>query len=153
MDQKKKSSAPRQPRSNTADEPTPVEHFLLTHRPTVSECALGSPGRGHYRALAVDSNTGRAMSRPTLSGRGFSDDPEALDAVLPLVGDELSRTAIMAVPLSWANRRSRRHHMGFRRLPESSGAPVQNLDHMKRRGGAQPAARSREAGAWKPDLP
>ena len=36
--------------------------------------------------------TGRAVSRPTLSGRGFSDDPKALDAVLPLVEDELSRT-------------------------------------------------------------
>ena len=32
------------------------------------------------------------MSRPELSGRGFSDDPKALDAVLPLVEDELSRT-------------------------------------------------------------
>jgi len=26
------------------------------------------------------------------AGRGFSDDPKALDAVLPLVEDELSRT-------------------------------------------------------------
>ena len=32
------------------------------------------------------------MSRPTLSGRGFSDDLKALDAVLPLVEDDLSRT-------------------------------------------------------------
>jgi ribonuclease J len=42
--------------------------------------------------VAVDSTTGRAMSRPTIAGRGFSDDPKALDAVLPLVEMELSRT-------------------------------------------------------------
>ena len=42
--------------------------------------------------VAVYSATGRAMSRPTIVGRGFSDDPKALDAVLPLVEMELSRT-------------------------------------------------------------
>ncbi len=42
--------------------------------------------------VAVDSHTGRAVSRPTVSGRGFSDDPKAFDAVLPLIEDELSRT-------------------------------------------------------------
>jgi ribonuclease J len=42
--------------------------------------------------VAIDSATGRAVSRPTLAGRGFSDDPKALDAVLPLVEMELSRT-------------------------------------------------------------
>ena len=42
--------------------------------------------------VAVDSTTGRAVSRPTIAGRGFSDDPKALDAVLPLVEMELSRT-------------------------------------------------------------
>jgi hypothetical protein len=65
------------------------------------------------------------MSCPTLLGGGFFDDPEALDAVLPLVEDELSRGAIMAVPSSWVNRRSRRHYRGFRRLRASSGGPVQ----------------------------
>jgi ribonuclease J len=42
--------------------------------------------------VAVDSTTGRAVSRPTIAMRGFSDDPKALDAVLPLVEMELSRT-------------------------------------------------------------
>jgi ribonuclease J len=42
--------------------------------------------------VAVDSSTGRPVSRPTIAGRGFSDDPKALDAVLPLVEMELSRT-------------------------------------------------------------
>ncbi|GAA1031724.1 MULTISPECIES: ribonuclease J [Amycolatopsis] len=51
-------------------------------------------GEGGFIAItmAVDSNTGRAMSSPTISGRGFSDDPKALDAVVPLVEMELART-------------------------------------------------------------
>jgi ribonuclease J len=51
-------------------------------------------GEGGFISItvAIDGTTGRAVSRPTLSGRGFSDDPKALDAVLPLVEDELSRT-------------------------------------------------------------
>jgi ribonuclease J len=63
----------------------------------IGESTLGDRlvlGEGGFISItvAVDSNTGRAVSRPTLSGRGFSDDPKALDAVLPLVEDELSRT-------------------------------------------------------------
>lgn len=51
-------------------------------------------GEGGFIAItvAVDSNTGRAVSSPTISGRGFSDDPKALDAVVPLVEMELART-------------------------------------------------------------
>ncbi|WP_277992323.1 ribonuclease J [Amycolatopsis sp. 195334CR] len=51
-------------------------------------------GEGGFIAInvAVDSSTGRAVSPPTVSGRGFSDDPKALDAVVPLVEMELSRT-------------------------------------------------------------
>lgn len=51
-------------------------------------------GEGGFIAItvAVDSATGRAVSTPTVSGRGFSDDPKALDAVVPLVEMELSRT-------------------------------------------------------------
>jgi ribonuclease J len=51
-------------------------------------------GEGGFISItvAVDSNTGRAISPPKLSGRGFSDDPKALDTVLPMVEDELSRT-------------------------------------------------------------
>ncbi|MEW2503253.1 ribonuclease J [Amycolatopsis sp. CA-161197] len=43
-------------------------------------------------SVAVDSSTGRAVSSPTVSGRGFSDDPKALDSVVPLVEMELART-------------------------------------------------------------
>ncbi|SFW76346.1 ribonuclease J [Amycolatopsis australiensis] len=51
-------------------------------------------GEGGFIAInvAVDSNTGRAVSSPTVAGRGFSDDPKALDAVVPLVEMELART-------------------------------------------------------------
>ncbi|MQA61414.1 MAG: RNase J family beta-CASP ribonuclease [Actinophytocola sp.] len=51
-------------------------------------------GEGGFIAInvAIDRNTGRAVTQPTVSGRGFSDDPKALDAVVPLVEMELSRT-------------------------------------------------------------
>ena len=42
--------------------------------------------------IAIDGLTGRAVQSPTISGRGFSDDPKALDAVLPLIEMELSVT-------------------------------------------------------------
>ncbi|MBB3665070.1 MULTISPECIES: ribonuclease J [Prauserella salsuginis group] len=51
-------------------------------------------GEGGFIAITVvvDSATGRAMSEPTVSGRGFSDDPKALDEAASLVEMELSRT-------------------------------------------------------------
>ena len=49
-------------------------------------------GEGGFIAItvAVDSTTGRAVAPPTVSGRGFSDDPKALDDVVALVEVELS---------------------------------------------------------------
>ena len=51
-------------------------------------------GEGGFIAIsvAIDSKTGRAVTAPKVSGRGFSDDPKALDAVVPLVENELSRS-------------------------------------------------------------
>lgn len=51
-------------------------------------------GEGGFIAItvAVESATGRAVAPPTVSGRGFSDDPKALDQVVPLVEMELART-------------------------------------------------------------
>ncbi|MEJ8279086.1 ribonuclease J [Pseudonocardia spirodelae] len=62
----------------------------------IGETTLGDRialGEGGFIAInvAIDHKTGRALSRPTLSGRGFSDDPKALDAAQSLVEDELSR--------------------------------------------------------------
>ncbi|HKR50451.1 MAG TPA: ribonuclease J [Pseudonocardiaceae bacterium] len=42
--------------------------------------------------VMIVSTTGRAVAPPTISGRGFSDDPKALDGVVPLVEMELART-------------------------------------------------------------
>ena len=44
-------------------------------------------------SLAVDSATGRAVSTPEVSGRGFSDDPAALKEAAKLVESELVRLA------------------------------------------------------------
>ncbi|RZT84803.1 ribonuclease J [Pseudonocardia sediminis] len=62
----------------------------------IGETTLGDRlvlGEGGFIAItiAMDAKTGRAVSRPTIAGRGFSDDPKALDAAQPLVEDELSR--------------------------------------------------------------
>ena len=50
-------------------------------------------GEGGFISItvAIDSHTGRAIASPTISGRGFSDDPKALHAVVPLVEAELAR--------------------------------------------------------------
>ncbi|MBN9610408.1 MAG: ribonuclease J [Actinobacteria bacterium] len=40
--------------------------------------------------VVIDASTGRAVAAPTISGRGFSDDPAALDGVIPLVEAELA---------------------------------------------------------------
>jgi ribonuclease J len=51
-------------------------------------------GEGGFISItvAVEGSTGRAVTAPTISGRGFSDDPKALDEVVSLVEMELSRT-------------------------------------------------------------
>ena len=63
----------------------------------IGESTLGDRlvlGEGGFISItvAVDATTGRPVSRPTVSGRGFSDDPKALHAVLPIIEDELSRS-------------------------------------------------------------
>ncbi|WP_280329729.1 ribonuclease J [Nocardia wallacei] len=52
-------------------------------------------GEGGFIAItvAVDQTTGKAVSAPEVSGRGFSDDPEALVAAQELVEAELLRLA------------------------------------------------------------
>ncbi|WP_280271347.1 RNase J family beta-CASP ribonuclease [Nocardia wallacei] len=52
-------------------------------------------GEGGFIAItvAVDETTGKAISAPEVSGRGFSDDPEALVAAQELVEAELLRLA------------------------------------------------------------
>ncbi|MEO7126101.1 MAG: ribonuclease J [Nakamurella sp.] len=40
--------------------------------------------------VVIDAVTGRAVAAPTVSGRGFSDDPTALDGMVPLIEAELA---------------------------------------------------------------
>jgi ribonuclease J len=47
--------------------------------------------------LVVDSVTGKITGTPHVSGRGFSDEPAAFDAVLPLIAAELDRAAAEGV--------------------------------------------------------
>jgi len=56
-------------------------------------------GEGGFIAItvAVDSATGRTVAPVTVSGRGFSDDPKALESVVPLVEMELSRTEVEGI--------------------------------------------------------
>ena len=51
-------------------------------------------GEGGFISItvAVEASSGRAVAPPTISGRGFSDDPKALDEAVALVEMELSRT-------------------------------------------------------------
>jgi ribonuclease J len=43
--------------------------------------------------VVVDSVTGKVVGGPTVSAKGFSDDPAAFDEVLPLVTEALDRAA------------------------------------------------------------
>jgi ribonuclease J len=56
-------------------------------------------GEGGFIAItvAVESSTGRAVAPPTVSGRGFSDDPKALDHAVALVEMELARTEVEGI--------------------------------------------------------
>jgi ribonuclease J len=51
-------------------------------------------GEGGFISItvAVEAATGRAVAPPRISGRGFSDDPKALENVVSLVEMELART-------------------------------------------------------------
>ncbi|MGV9714127.1 ribonuclease J [Gordonia sp. NPDC003424] len=56
-------------------------------------------GEGGFIAItvAVDPETGRAVSSPEISGRGFSDDPDALKAAADLVDQALDALAAEGV--------------------------------------------------------
>ncbi|MVU76834.1 RNase J family beta-CASP ribonuclease [Nocardia sp. ET3-3] len=56
-------------------------------------------GEGGFISInvAIDSATGKAVSTPEVTGRGFSDDPEALTGAQELVENELHRLAVEGV--------------------------------------------------------
>jgi len=61
-------------------------------QPTLADRLVLGEGGFISITVAIDSITGRAVAPPTLSGRGFSEDPKALEGVLPIVESELART-------------------------------------------------------------
>jgi len=61
-------------------------------QPTLADRLVLGEGGFISITVAIDATTGRAVAPPTLSGRGFSEDPKALVAVLPIVEQELART-------------------------------------------------------------
>ncbi|MBA2322677.1 MAG: ribonuclease J [Pseudonocardiales bacterium] len=68
----------------------------------IGESTLGDRlvlGEGGFIAItiAMSTTTGKAIAAPTVSGRGFSDDPKALRAVVPLIENELSRLEVEGV--------------------------------------------------------
>ena len=94
-------------------------------------------GEGGFIAItvAVDSNTGRALGPPTVSGRGFSDDPKALGEMRPDVAwpAELQRVMDKALARD-ANQR-------YRNASEFAHDLVQAIDRM-------PASRITGTSGW-----
>jgi ribonuclease J len=64
-----------------------VGESLLTERRILSD------GGFIAATVVVDSVTGKVVAGPTVSGKGFSEDPAAFDPVVPLVTEALDRAA------------------------------------------------------------
>jgi len=64
-----------------------VSESLLTERRILSD------GGFIAATVVVDSVTGKVVAGPTVSGKGFSEDPAAFDPVVPLVNEALDRAA------------------------------------------------------------
>lgn len=107
----------------------------------VSESTLSDRlvlGEGGFIAItvAVDERTGRAVSTPKISGRGFSDDPDALAEAAALVDRALEELAAEGVTDShriaqgvrrtvgrWVAQKYRRRPMIVPTVLEVAGAP------------------------------
>jgi ribonuclease J len=64
-----------------------VGESLLTERRILSDGGFISA------TVVVDSVTGKVVGGPTVSAKGFSEDPEVFEAVLPLITEALDRAA------------------------------------------------------------
>ena len=47
--------------------------------------------------VVIDSVTGKVVGGPTISAKGFSEDPEAFNPVLPLITEALDRAAMEGI--------------------------------------------------------
>jgi ribonuclease J len=59
----------------------------------LSERRILSDGGFIAATVVVDSVTGKVVAGPTVSAKGFSEDPAAFDAVVPLVTEALNKAA------------------------------------------------------------
>jgi ribonuclease J len=95
-----------------------VGEMLLTERKILGDGGFIST------TVVIDSVTGKVVGGPTVSAKGFSEDPAAFEAVLPLVTDALTRAAadgitdphqlqqvVRRVVGRWVNDRYRRRPM------------------------------------------
>ncbi|THV43520.1 ribonuclease J [Glycomyces buryatensis] len=61
--------------------------------PVLSERRVLGDGGFIAATVVIDSENGKIVGGPTISARGFSEDPKAFDGVLPLIEQALDRAA------------------------------------------------------------
>ncbi|MFB9660649.1 ribonuclease J [Glycomyces mayteni] len=61
--------------------------------PVLNERRVLGDGGFIAATVVIDSENGKVVGGPTVSARGFSEDPKAFDGVLPLIGDAMERAA------------------------------------------------------------
>ncbi|MCH7231120.1 ribonuclease J [Glycomyces sp. L485] len=61
--------------------------------PVLSERRMLGDGGFIAATVVIDSENGKVVGGPTVSARGFSDDPKAFDGVLPLIDEAMERAA------------------------------------------------------------
>ena len=61
--------------------------------PVLNERRVLGDGGFIAATVVIDSQNGKVVGGPTVSARGFSDDPKAFEGVLPLIDDAMERAA------------------------------------------------------------
>jgi len=61
--------------------------------PVLNERRVLGDGGFIAATVVIDSENGKVVGGPTVSARGFSEDPKAFDGVLPLIDDAMERAA------------------------------------------------------------
>ncbi|WP_030158063.1 ribonuclease J [Glycomyces sp. NRRL B-16210] len=61
--------------------------------PVLNERRVLGDGGFIAATVVIDSENGKVVGGPTVSARGFSEDPKAFDGVLPLINDAIERAA------------------------------------------------------------
>jgi ribonuclease J len=61
--------------------------------PVLNERRILGDGGFVAATVVIDSENGKVVGGPTVSAKGFSNDPKAFDGVLPLISDAMERAA------------------------------------------------------------